>query len=645
LFTYSCGAIISPMAKIRVLDEVLINKIAAGEVVERPAAALKELLENSLDAGARELLVDLEGGGARLIRVTDDGEGMAGDDMLLALERHATSKIHSMEDLEAVGSLGFRGEALPAVAAVSRLTLRSRPRGAAEGREVTVEGGVVKGVRPAAMAEGTVVEVRSLFYNVPARRKFLRTSQTEFGHCYNVVNQYALAFPECTLRLRHDGAEQINAVPTESLRDRVAHLLGADLLRRLVAAEGRDGQVGLVGFVSEPSLHRSDTSMLHFFVNRRAVRDKVLFNALRTAYEDLLPKRRSPVAFLFLELPARSVDVNVHPAKTEIRFRNPSQVHELVVRTVRRALAIEKPLTPLTPAPGPGRERAGARAGTLESLDKALKKGERTRPERIDFRGLREFFPPRDGPQVRTQPQTPQEKLTPAKPFSPSDAETQLDRTTPAPESEVRAEPDSTPPERFRAREIDPDSLILLGQVRSSYIVAAFEGGLLIIDQHAAHERVLFESLQKNLAGVPDAQRLLHPLVIHLTPAHARALESRAEALAELGFEVEPFGPGSVALRCLPAALAAEEAEEIIAGMAADLERLGGVDATRLHRELILSASCHGAIKVNTPLGREKMRRLLDDLFACEMPMRCPHGRPVVLTIGEEELRKRFGRS
>lgn len=619
------------VAKIRVLNELLINKIAAGEVVERPASALKELLENSLDAGAKELLVDLEAGGKRLIRVADDGEGMSEDDLLLALERHATSKIKEIEDLEEVGSLGFRGEALPAIAAVSRLTLRSRRRDADEGREVTVAGGEIKDMKPAAVAPGTVVEVRSLFFNVPARRKFLRTPETEFGHCQNVVNQYALAFPECTVRLRHNGIEQINAAPTESMRDRIAQLLGTNLLRSLIATEGREGDVGVVGFVSEPSLHRPNTSMLHFFVNRRAVRDKVLMAAVRTAYEDLLPKRRAPVAFLFIELPPRAVDVNVHPSKIEIRFRNPGMIHDLVVRTVRRALSADKPLSPL--APSTAKTGGAAPSAALESLDKALKRGRDPGPLQIDFRELRDLVPGGERP-GRTGTTAPA-----------GQASVPEGTPRPSPEADVEEIPVQPEPERFRAREIDPLSVVPLGQLKNSYIIATFAGGLMIVDQHAAHERILYEKFQKGVPGSAESQRLLHPVVIDLPPAQARAVEAYGEALAELGFEVEPFGPGSVVIRSLPAALETKDAEEILSNMASDLEKTGKADPEILKRELIISASCHGAIKINTPLDHEKIRRLLDDLLSCEMPMRCPHGRPVILTFGHDDLKRRFGRS
>ena len=630
---YDCAT----MAKIRVLNDRLINKIAAGEVVERPASVLKELLENSLDAGATELRIDVEAGGKRLLRVIDDGEGMDADDVLLALERHATSKISDFGDLENVATLGFRGEALPSIAAVSRMVLRSHPARQVEGNEAVVEGGVIKHFRPCAMAPGTLVEVRSLFFNVPARRKFMRSTQTEYAHCQNIASHYALAFPEINLVLRHDGSEQINATPTDSVRERISQVLGAGLLARLIALEASEGDTRLVGFVSEPSLHRANTSMMHFYVNRRAVRDKVLIHAVRSAYEDLLPGKRAPAAFLFLELPAAQVDVNVHPSKTEIRFRRPQFVHELVVSAVRSALSRTQPLTPLqkeraAKAKAVEREAAGSPSSTLESLEKALKRaGDRKAPT-IDFRELKTVAPL--GRQTAAPRSTPE----------PVEADKDQEAVA-TPEVRKEEEVTTQPQERFLGREIDPATISPLGQVKNSYIIASFRGGMLIIDQHAAHERILYEQLLKAAKETPESQGLLHPQVINLNPVQARLLEEHSGLLGSLGFDVEPFGMGSIVLRSLPAAFDTRDAEEILTGIAADLERLGKAPRDALVRELILSASCQGAIKINTPLSREKMVWLLDELFRCEMPMRCPHGRPVVLTFGEEDLRRRFGRS
>jgi len=634
------------MAKIRVLDDRLINKIAAGEVVERPASALKELLENALDAGASELRVDLELGGKSLIRVLDDGEGMDADDLLLALERHATSKISSFGDLEQVATLGFRGEALPSIAAVSRMTIRSRLRGAPEGRELTAEGGVIRGVKPCAMAPGTAVEVRGIFRNVPARRKFMRSNATEYAHCLNAVTNYALAFPERSVMLRHNGADVIAAPPAGSLRERLAQLLGPDLLERLLPLEGRDGEMLVVGFAGEPSLHRANASMLHFFVNRRAVRDRVLVSAVRAAYEDLLPKRRTPAAYLFIELPAREVDVNVHPSKTEVRFRRADRVHRLVVGAVRGALSAAKPLAALAPEPRTPKEaapRPGKPAATLESLDAALRSDTDGVERRIDFRELRGTRP-LSGREVatgggggrrgesRAGPPAP-ERFT-AQPPDPAAAQVRRDEP-----------PASSRPQRFRVEQIDPERVVPLGQVGGSYVVAGFEGGLMLVDQHAAHERVLFEELMGSAAGTPPSQGLIRPLVVELPPTQVKLLEEHAGLLRSLGFDVEPFGRGGAALRAVPASLADADAEDLIARMAADLEDFGGTDRDGLLKELVVSAACHGAIKVNTPLSEEKMHWLLEELFRCEMPMRCPHGRPVVLTIGADELRRRFGRS
>lgn len=623
------------MAKIRVLNERLINKIAAGEVVERPASALKEMLENSLDAGARELRIELEAGGKQLIRIVDDGEGMDPDDILLALERHATSKIREFEDLEAVGTLGFRGEAIPSIAAVSRMTLRSRRAELPEGREVVIEGGVIRAVNPVAMAPGTAIEVRSLFFNVPARRKFLRATATEFAQCQNVISHYAMAFPEIALRVRHNGQELIVAPPAESTRDRIAMLLGTNILQRLLPFEGREGEYGVMGFVGDPSFTRPDTAMLHFFVNRRVVRDKVLIHAIRAAFDDLLPKGRTPVAFIFLDMPAPDVDVNVHPSKTEVRFKFSDLVHELVVRTIRATLTGHKPLATLSlddqHRPRRWQQHRGAAVDAAEQTREKEPATEHPRTARFEYL-LKPSAMPMPTPD-RSKPTG--DRSVPSLP--PTDTVDLF--AVPGAEERYAAE-------RVAAAAIDPLTVVPLGQVKNSYIVATYGGGLLLIDQHAAHERVLFEQLQRAARGRPFSQMLLHPVIVDLPPAQARLSEAHAAELAALGFEVEPFGPGSVALRSLPADLEPERAEEIFVHMAIDLERVGAVATReRMVREMVVSASCHGAIKVNTPLDTEKMRWLIERLFACDMPMRCPHGRPVVLTLSEPELRQRFGRS
>lgn len=634
------------MAKIRVLNERIINKIAAGEVVERPASALKEMLENSFDAGAGELRIELEAGGKQLIRVIDDGEGMDADDILLALERHATSKIKSFEDLEEVASLGFRGEAIPSIAAVSKMTLRSRRKDQPEGREAIIDGGVIKRVSPVAMAPGTSVEVRALFFNVPARKKFLRSTATEYAHCQNVITHYALAFPEVTIRLRHNGREIIAAPPVESTRDRISALLGNNLLERMIPFEGREGPCSIMGYVSEPSLNRSDTSMLNFFVNRRAIRDRLLIHAVRAAYEDLLPKARTPVAFLFLEMPPRDVDVNVHPSKTEVRFKQSSLIHDLVVNSIRTALSGSKPLATASrsgehrfrtsariPSSSDEGEEASSRA--MESLQKSLDK--RGQTERIRFGEIHHSRANADNSNAieTTEAGSSVESLAQDDGVAPSDSFIQ-----------GRHVGQQQQPEHFGAAKINPESVLPLGQIKNSYIVALFDGGLLLIDQHAAHERILFEQLQRSTLSRPLHQMLLHPVIVDLPPTQARLVEENLEELSALGFDVEPFGPGSIALRSLPASLEINRAEEIFVLIASDLERVGkAVGKEKLIKELVVSASCHGAIKVNTPLSKQKMQWLLDSLFSCEMPMRCPHGRPVVLTIGEDELRYRFGRS
>jgi DNA mismatch repair protein MutL len=629
------------MPRIRVLNERLINKIAAGEVVERPASALKEIIENSLDAGAGMVRVELESGGKRLLRVVDDGHGMSPDDILLAVERHATSKITEMEDLEAVGTLGFRGEAIPSLAAVSKMQIKSRSAENPDGRQLIIEGGVIRNVTPIAMAVGTTIEVRGLFYNVPARRKFLKTTQTEFAHCQNVITHYALAFPEKNFSLKHNGLEVMNAPPVESTRDRIATLLGTSTLEQLLEFQAEDGPYSLIGFTSSPGLSRSDTSMLNFFVNRRVIKDKLMIHAVRAAYEDLLPKGRTPVVYLMLNMPPRDVDVNVHPSKTEVRFKDSSRIHSLIVNTLKDALAQFKPTTPFSGSRGVRSSEQGARRE--EASGQPLQESEQEhRSHRFTFdskefsRDISRLQTGREGAGKET------ESLSGKEAASPSPAPVLKSETTYASDT---VKP-SAMPKVLRFGEIHPEDVVPLGQVRNSYIVAKHPEALLIIDQHAAHERILFEQLQRFAMDRPVAQRLLHPVVVDLTPARAALVEEHTDELAILGFDIDSFGPASVALRAMPESLSIEHAEEIVELMASDLERMGKLGhREKLIKEMIVSASCHGAIKINQPLNTEKMRWLIDQLFACNMPMRCPHGRPVVLTFDDNELKQRFGRS
>lgn len=623
------------MARIRVLSEKLINKIAAGEVVERPASALKEIIENAIDAGADQVRVDLESGGKRLIRVVDNGHGMSPDDLLLAVERHATSKITGIEDLESVSTLGFRGEAVPSIAAVSKMLIKSRSADQPDGRQIIIEGGVIRGVSPLARAVGTSVEVRALFYNVPARRKFLKTNNTEFAHCLNVVTHYALAFPEKNFRVTHNGLEVLNAPPTESTRDRIATLLGSQTLDHLLEFEAEEGGYSILGFTSAPSLSRADTSMLNFFVNRRIIKDKLLIHAVRASYEDLLPKGRTPVVYLLMTMPNGEVDVNVHPSKTEVRFKDSSRVHSLVVNTLKDALARFKPGTPFSGGKGlREKERPSGRQAPKEYTLRQPEPGNR----RITF-DSRSFAS--DISRMKNVESAARAPESAAGQKDQDSSDSSFDSLFAKENVSTRENPSV-----LRLGEIHPEDVRALGQIKNSYIVASHPEALLIIDQHAAHERILFEHLQQFAQGQPLSQRLLHPLIVDLTPARTALMEDHREELLALGFDLERFGPASIRMHSVPETINLDFGPEIIELMAADLEKMGKAGHKELLiKEMIVSAACHGAIKINQPLNQEKMTWLIDNLFSCRMPMRCPHGRPVVLTFDDNELRQRFGRS
>jgi DNA mismatch repair protein MutL len=593
------------LGRIRVLSDQLINRIAAGEVVERPASVVKELVENSLDAGARSIEVRLLAGGKSRIEIRDDGDGMDRDDALLALERHATSKLAAASDLETISSLGFRGEALSSIAAVSMLTLKTAGRNGA-GTEVVVHGGRIQGVREVGHPRGTTIRVERLFFNVPARRKFLRADATELAHSVRWLTRYALACPDRRFHLGHGERRIIDAEPTADPLQRIAHVYGGELAEGLLPVELRDQDLLVRGYAGRPvdALARRDAQ--HLFVNGRAIQDRVLTHAVTQAYENTMPPGRYPAVFLFLEMDPSALDVNVHPQKTEVRFRHSSRVHDAVRDALRGALSTGDAIPSLSDLRPAIAEQLGAvQRATLSYLE--------------------------------------------TRETSAGDGLYDRDRTRPAPapaSTDERAPSVDLEPRPAQAGSTNRHA-VPLAQYRSSYIVAQDASGLVLIDQHAAHERVLFERyLDEAEANAVGVQQLMFPVTIELAPHEAVLAEQEIEEFERLGFSIEPFGEQVVRLsgipaigdRVDPAALFRELLGEAAQAKAATS------DSSGLRRRLVTTAACHAAIKINHPLTLSAMQALLDDLYATRSQTTCPHGRPVLFRLTTEEIERAFRR-
>jgi DNA mismatch repair protein MutL len=620
------------MTKIRVLPEVLANKIAAGEIVERPASIVKELLENSLDARARSISIIVESGGKKLISVCDDGEGMSQDDAILAFDHHATSKIRSVEDLGAICTLGFRGEALPSMASVSRLVLKTRETDSSDlsaGVEIEIQGGIMRGVKPISWNTGTEVTVRDLFFNLPARRKFLRSNETELAHITRLATHYALAYPEVRFVLKSDGRSLINVVPVESLRERIYQLFGDAFLENLIEIAGQAGTTNLHGFTSLPHEQRTNSYSQFFYVNRRMVRDKVITSAVRQAYHHCMPASAFPVVLLFLTLPYDEVDVNAHPSKIEIRFRQQTIVHEMVRESIQRGLVQGKTIAVFehrgNAMPADGQPESPASMGFVPD---AATPGESLLS-----------FPPVSTSDTATFQKAfsyPFRAIVSPPPYSPADHKALKIRADMLLSSPM---PESKPLQSLGAR--------ILGQIHDSYIIAAEKEGLLIIDQHVAHERILYEKLAgAGFRSQVESQGLLVPITVEL-PAHQVVLFDKVRReLEENGLRIERFGGNTVLVRAVPAIASDCDCqkllEEILEGVGEEERTL---DVQRIREKIAVSTACHAAIKVHTPLTMEKMQWLLDELALTRIPTNCPHGRPIILRFSLFEIERNFGRA
>jgi DNA mismatch repair protein MutL len=563
------------MSAIRVLPELLVSQIAAGEVVERPASVLKELIENSIDAGARAITVTLDEGGMRRVQVEDDGEGIAREDLPLALARHATSKIRDLADLEGVATMGFRGEALASIASVSRLSIASRIRDAAHGAHIAGEGAHVGDVSPAARAQGTTVSVGELYFNTPARRKFLRTEATEFGHCDEAFRRVALARCDVAFTLKHNGRVSRHLRP-QTLADRAALLLGEELVAASVPIETRSAGLALTGLAGTPQAAKPRAEAQYFFVNGRFVRDRVLAHAVREAYSQLLHGERQPAYVLFLELDPRAVDVNVHPSKTEVRFRDSRAMHQFVRHALERALSPSAAEAPVTYA-----------------------------------------------------------SVSQARPIQPSFGLAQ-------PAAAYQAFMGSAVP--LPAAEKAPPLGYALGQLHGVYILAQNEAGLVLVDMHAAHERIVMEKLKQNLdAGAVQRQALLVPAVLAAEALDIATAEENREVLERLGLELAASGPNELSVRAAPAALAAGDIPGLARDVLREIREFGGSSALATRQnELLATMACHAAVRANRALTIAEMNALLREMEETERSGSCNHGRPTWYQLTLADLDRLF---
>jgi DNA mismatch repair protein MutL len=589
------------------LSPDLANQIAAGEVVERPASVVKELVENAIDAGARRLTIHVELGGKKQVRVEDDGAGMEPEDARLAIERHATSKIRRAEDLAAILTLGFRGEALPSIASVSHFVLRTRAKGRPSGTEIRVNGGTVASIIEVGAPEGTLVEVNDIFYNLPARRKFLKSDGAESSQVSRVVTQLALAYPEVGFTLTSAGRTVLQCPPALSQRDRLYQVYGerSDLMDLRKDAGG----MKLTGFIAALAEQGPTRGPQNVFINRRIVKDKTIAHAIIDSYSQASIKERSPEVHLFIEMPPDALDVNVHPTKAEVRFRDQSLVHEVVRRALMDTLGRSAaPQLQLRPEPMSETLRA-------ETLPGVLAGGQ---------------YPNRWMPGAAPLQQGPADEGTALLKQGP---------TTAGVGHRFSGAGDS-------AASIEIKPMIALGQFRDTFIIAVDDEGVSIIDQHVAHERVLFERVMEKLTGGRlESQRLLVPMLLDVSPSAHQALLARAGELERFGFELESFGSATIKVAAVPALLTIDDSTKALIALAEDLEGLDrGAQVQDALQRIAATTACHAAVKANYPLTYEKMVHILDELRATAYSTVCPHGRPVMLRLTRREIEKNFDR-
>lgn len=664
------------MARIHVLSEHVANKIAAGEVVERPASVVKELLENSLDAGATRIRVNIEAGGKKLIQIIDNGCGMVRDDALLAFERHATSKLKNSEDLLSISTLGFRGEALPSIASVCRLRLETRAADESSGTVVEIAGGKILTVEEAGLPLGTSLTIRDLFFNTPARKKFLKAESTELSHIASLVTHYALAHPDKHWELHTTSNAMLVAAPVASHTDRIYQVFGKETLDQLIPIaalqpleriglpqpppwlrkeedepeEPVKGELRVHGFISKPEIQKLNRNSIYIFVNGRLIRDRLIMHAITEAYRNIIPPTVFPVVLLFLEMPYTEVDVNVHPSKTEVRFRQQSFVHDFVRDAVRAALMKARPAPAFSTEINAAPKAAQALTPALDAVGapQLAPANEGHTADFSVFSLVPQSLPPQDQPlpfndgmfihanaavgAAHIAPQTYGSHMSAAQPDI-------VPETAASCALPLDASDDQMDLSQLAA-------LRPLGQIRDSFILAINPQGLWIVDQHVAHERVLFEKIraQRTVMKV-ESQRLLMPIIVELTPTQQPIFAEISQELERNGFEAEPFGTRTIAVKTAPAGIEASEVEKMLHELLEQFEREEQVlNLEKVRIRIAASIACHAAIKVNMPLEQTKMEWLLKELAKCEHPMSCPHGRPIVLRYSVKDIQKAFKR-
>ena len=635
--------------KITILSDDVANHIAAGEVIERPASVVKELVENAIDAEATQIDIEIGIGGKAYIRVNDNGHGMSGKDAQLAFERHATSKIGCTADISKISTLGFRGEALPSIASVSKLTLLTQTSDSIVGTRIEIHGGERLNVMESGATTGTYIEVNDLFYKTPARLKFLKSPATEMSYINSVITNQALANPDIGFTVKNNGKQQLSLPGSNDLLQRIAGLFGRDMVRELIELHESAGSLELRGFIGLPSINKANRNHQKVFINKRPVKDKVISHAIQQAYETLVPKRRYPVTYLFLSLPVELVDVNVHPTKMEIRFVNSQAIHHFVVNAIRKTLSASLNKSTLPPAFNPRQEpfhpsqTEGAKTpGNLTSFPRvqtefhasAGNTAESTEEER---KQSRQFFLP-EPPEIDTERPPLEDELPNLSPFNA--LRTRATKASPLDSQGHLAHP-------LRIGTAVFSRMRPIGQFQESYILAQADEELFIIDQHAAHERVFYEKFKKQFQNNKvDIQQLLFPVSLELSHREQAILEDHLEKLKQYGLEIEHFGGTTYLLKTVPALLSKADYKKLIYDILDQLTETGKVDSVeRKLDEVLMLMSCHAAIRAHHRLQESQIIALFKQMDALELPYTCPHGRPTVIKISLADLEKKFSRT
>jgi DNA mismatch repair protein MutL len=609
--------------EIKILPEELVDKIAAGEVVERPASVVKELVENSIDAGAKNIRVEIKKGGIKLIRVTDDGLGMDEKDAVLAFQRHATSKIKTADDLFQIGTLGFRGEALPSVASISLVDILTRTREELSGTRVKIEGGVIKEKKQMGAPVGTSIVVREIFYNVPARRKFLKTVMTESRHVIDLLTRLAIAYPEISVKMQSDERELLSFPATGNLLGRLQDIFGSNKAQGMIEIQAGKEEPALTGFLGKPEIARSNRAELYLFANRRPISSRSLYHAVQSGYGELLPKGKFPFAILFVEIDRKLIDVNVHPTKREVRFADERGVHDLVHQRVKECLTSPQIVAEFLPTDKQDRS---------SRIEASQKTAQPSREDTSSPQGAGRVGP------YALESQRATEKDLPQKSFFSEHQE------------KVMPEPVVDQPGLEKRRSSSGEKGVEPGranywQLADTYILSQVKGNLVVLDQHAAHERILYEEALRSLTERQAAsQQILFPAVSELAPGEFQILEEHKDLIRKLGFELKHFGGRSILVTAVPALARNRSGEVFLRDILSQLREEEKVEKDRA-KAVAKSFACHGAIKAGERLTGEEMQRLVRQLFATDEPYSCPHGRPTVIKLSLEELNKKFGRN